>query len=341
MTMKQMNQVALIQMYKLILILLLTFLNLNAQDLKPTFVYTASGGVTDIVMSKNKIYVATKASIVDIFDLKTKKLIQKIKIPQIKDFMGDTIDAKIYNVDTYQNKVLLTVQGAKGFREVYIYQNNNLEKVISIKEHLYISKSKFIKDNLILFSLLSNEMYLYNIKTKKTIWKIDVKAQDAQFNSTFADFTLNEDKTIAVVADESGNLKLVNIKKAKVIKVLSGKNLDKVFMVDIKNNKIITAGQDGKCVVYNLKNSTDYFLRKKHWFLIYGAGLSPSGKLGAYSSDENNNVTVFNTNTKSKLFKLTQNLMTLSSILFINENEIFVTTDSNKFNYYNLKKGKK
>ena len=52
--------------------------------------------------------------------------------------------------------------------------------------------------------------------------------------------------------------------------------------------------------------------------------------------DENNNVTVFKTNTKSKLFKLTDNLMTLSAIIFINENEIFVTTDSNKFNYYNL-----
>ncbi|MEA3513135.1 MAG: WD40 repeat domain-containing protein, partial [Campylobacterota bacterium] len=204
-------------------------------------------------------------------------------------------------------------------------------------KQLFVGKAKFIDDEHIAFNTLGNEMYLYNYKTKKTLWKIDVKPEDATFNSTFADFALNETRDTAVVADESGDLKIVDIKKAKVIKVLAARNLDKVFKVDFKNDKIITAGQDGRCVVYDLNNNNDYFLREKHWFLIYGAGLSPSGKFGAFSSDENNNVTVFNTKTKEKLFKLTQNLMTLSSILFISESELFVTTDSVKFNYYNLK----
>lgn len=325
-------------MLKLFLISLLFFINIEAKNLTPTFVYKASGGVTDIVSSNGKIYVATQASGVDVFDIKTKKLLEKISVPKIKDFMGDVIDAKVYNVDVYKDKVLLTAQASKGFREVHLYQNGKTNIEISIEKKMFISKAKFIDDELILFSLLGNEMYLYNYQTNKIVWRIDVRPDDAVFNSTFADFALNEDRTIAVVADESGDLKLVDIKKAKVIKVLAGKNLDKVFKVDIKNNIVITAGQDGRCVVYNLNNSSDYTLRKAKWFLIYGAGLSPSGKLGAYSSDENNNVTVFNTNTKQKIFKLTKNLMTLSSILFINENEIFVGTDSDKFNYYNLKK---
>ena len=324
-------------MNKILLIFILIFINLNAKDLKPSYIYEASGGVTDIVTNGSKIFVATDASSVDIFELKTKKLIKSIKVPQIKDFMGDIIDSKIYNVDVYNDKILFVAQATSGFREIYISNNNKLEKVITVKQKLYVTKAKFIDDELMLFSLLGNEMYLYNYKLKTIVWQIDVKPQDAQFNSTFADFALNEDKTIAVVADESGDLKLVDINKAKVIKVLAGQNLDKVFKVDIKNNKIITAGQDGKCVIYNLKNDSAYALRKKHWFLIYGAGLSPSGRIGAFSSDENNNVTVFNTHTKSKLFKLTNNLMTLSSILFISENEVFITTDSNKFNYYNLK----
>ena len=84
------------------------------------------------------------------------------------------------------------------------------------------------------------------------------------------------------------------IKKAKVIKILAGYNLDKVFKVDLKNNKIITAGQDGRCVVYNLNNNKTYFLREEpNWFLIYASALSPSGKLGAYSSDENNSSLAF------------------------------------------------
>ncbi len=324
-------------MLKLFLLISVLFSSLVAKDLNPTYVYEASGSVTDIVSANDKIYVATDASCVDIFDLKTKKLINKIKVPQIKDFMGDVIDAKVYNVDVYKDKVLLTVQASKGFREVHIYQNNKIETVITIKRRMFISKAKFINDEEILFSLLSNEMYLFNYKTKKILWQLSVKPPDATFNSTFADFALNEDKSLAIVGDESGDIKIVDIKKAKVIKVLADKNLDKVFKVDIKNNTIITAGQDGRCVVYNLKTNNDYFLRKEHWFLIYGAGLSPSANLGAYSSDENNNVTVFNIKTKTKLFKLTNNIMTLSSILFINENEIFITTDSEKFNYYNIK----
>ncbi len=324
-------------MNRLILIFLLMFVGLNAKDLTPTYVYEANGGVTDIVSKDSKIYVATDASCVNIYDLKTKKIIQTITIPQIKDFMGDLIDAKVYNVDVYNNKILLTSQGAKGFREVYIYEDSKQYAAITIEAKMFISKAKFVDEDTIIFSLLSNEMYLYDLKAKKEIWKIDVKAKDAEFNSTFADFALNEDRTMAVVADESGDLKIVDIKKGEVVKILAGKNLDKVFKVDYKNNTIITAGQDGRCVVYNLKNNSDYFLREKHWFLIYGAGLSPSAKLGAYSSDEQNNVTVFKTSTKTKLYKLTNNLMTLSSILFINENEVFITTDSNKFNYYKLK----
>ncbi len=323
-------------MYRLLLIVFIFMLNLNAKDLKPTYIYEASGSVIDMVSLNNKIYIATDASCVDVFNLKTKKLISKIKVPQIKDFMGDVIDAKVYNVDVYKNKVLLTAQAAKGFREVHIWENGKVDTVITIERRMFISKAKFINDEEILFSLLGNEMYLYNYKAKKDIWRINVKPDDATFNSTFADFALNEDKTMAVVADESGDLKLVDIKKAKVIKVLADKNLDKVFKVDIKNNTIITAGQDGRCVVYDLKNNADYFLRKEHWFLIYGAGLTPDAKYGAYSSDENNNVTVFNIKTKKKLYKLTDNLMTLSSILFLNKDEIFITTDSNKFNYYRL-----
>jgi len=324
-------------MNRLILIFLLIFIGLNAKDLSPTYIYEASGGVTDIVSSNDKIYVATQTSCVDVFDLKTKKLLQKITIPQIKDFMGDVIDAKVYNVDIFNDKVLLTSQGAKGFREIHIYNKGEQHIAISIEAKMFISKAKFVDENTILFSLLGNEMYLYDLKAKKEIWKIDVKPDDEVFNSTFADFALNEERTIAVVADESGDLKIVDIKKGKVVKILANKNLDKVFKVDYKNDTIITAGQDGRCVVYNLKNGSDYFLRKKNWFLIYGAGLSPSAKLGAYSSDEQNNVTVFKTNSKSKLYKLTDNLMTLSSILFISEDKVFVTTDSNKFNYYELK----
>ena len=322
-------------MLKKIIVFIITIANLYAiNEVDPTFVYKASGGVTDLVANDGKLYVATQASSVDIFDIKTKKLIKKIKVPQIEDFVGDTIDAKVYNTDVFNKKVLLTVQDTSGFRELYIY-DNKLTKLISKDESLYISKALFVDDTHIVFCTLGNIMYMYDIPTRKILWNIDIKAPEAEFNSTFADFVLDKTKSTAVVADESGDLKVVDIKTKQITKVLSGQNLDKVFKVDIKNNKIITAGQDRRCVVYNLSTGSSYYMSVD--FLIYAAGLNTDATLGAYSSDEQNNVIVFDTNTKQKLYKLKKNLMTLTSILFINDKEVFVSTDSNKFNYYKLK----
>jgi len=310
---------------------------LFASEIKPSYVYAADGAVTDIVSKQEKIYVSTNVGAINIFSLKNKKLLKTIKIPKIKDFMGDLADAKIYNLDIFKNKILFTAQATRGYREVFLYENNTLTKIISIENKSLVAKAMFIGDDTILFSTLGNEMYLYNFEKQKTLWQINIRNKADNFNSKFSDFTLNETKDLAVVADESGDLKIVDIKQAKISGYLKGQNLDNVFKVDFKSNTIITAGQDGRCVVYNLKKDTRYYLKEKRWFLIYAAALSPSAKWGAFSSDENNNVTVFDIYSKQKLFHLTGNFMTLSSILFLNENEIFITSDSNKFNYYNLK----
>ncbi len=75
---------------------------------------------------------------------------------------------------------------------------------------------------------------------------------------------------------------------------------------------------------------------KEFSFLIYSAGLSPSETLAAVASDEENNVTVFNVNSKENICNLTQNRSTLTNILFINENEIIVSSDDKKINFYKL-----
>ena len=107
-----------------------------------------------------------------------------------------------------------------------------------------------------------------------------------------------------------------------------------IKLENIKNDLIITAGQDRRVGIYNFDEKKSYY--KEASFLIYSVGLSPSGKLGGFASDEENNVTIFNTNTKENLYKLTQNKSTLTNILFFNENEIFVTSDDKKINYYKL-----
>ncbi len=316
-------------MKKIIIFLVLTISAYAASIQKPDRTFVSSGSVVDLVYKDSKLYSATDASCVDIFDVNTGEIIQKIKVDQILDFMGDIIDSKVYSVDLIKNKILILSQAQKGARRVHIYENDKLELIIPYTEKLFIAKAKFLDENTILLGLLSNEIISYDIKNRKVNYRIAVS------QSKFSNFVLNEDKSEVIVADESGDLKIHATKDAKLLKELSGQNLDNVFQVDTKNGIIITAGQDRRVVVYALKFNSSYYIHAK--FLVYSVGLSPSGKIAGYASDENNNVTLFNTITKSELGTYGGNKMTLTSILFINENEFFSSSDDKTINLYKIK----
>lgn len=315
-------------MKKILILVILVVSLFGANIQKPTAQYISSGAVVDLVFKENKLYSATDASCVDIFDFKTKKIIKQVKVSQITDFMGDTIDSKVYSVDLINDKMLILSQAQKGARRVHIYENDKLELVLPYTDGLFIAKAKFLDKNTILLGLLSNEIISYDIKKKKQNYRIQVS------QSKFSNFALNEKKDEVIIADESGNLKIHKTKDASFIKELAGQNLDNVFQVAIKNGVIATAGQDRRVVVY-VPNKNPYY--KKTHFLIYSVGLSPSGKIVGYASDEKNNVTVFNTLTKETLGIFSENKMTLTNILFINENEFFSSSDDNTINFYKIK----
>ena len=316
-------------MKKIVTILILITSIYGANIQKPTAQFISSGAVTDIVYKDAKLYSATDASCVDIFDTKTKKIVKKIQVSQIKDFMGDIIDSKVYSVDVIKNKILILSQAQKGARRVHIYENEKLELFIPYTEKLFIAKAKFLDENTILLGLLSNEIISYDLKNKKENYRIAIS------QSKFSNFVLNENKSEVIIADESGDLKIHATKDAKFLKELSGQNLDNVFQVDYKQGIIATAGQDRRVVIYALKFNSSYYEHAN--FLVYSVGLSPSGKIVGYASDEDNNVALFNTITKSKLGVYGGNKMTLVNILFINEKEFFVASDDKTINLYKIK----
>ena len=314
---------------KITLLLLITSSLFSATIQKPTAQYKADGAVIDLVAQKGKLYASTKVSVVDVFDIKTKKIIKKIKVPNITDFMGDEITAKIYSVDILDDEILILAQAEHGYRSIYIYKNNKLNPIITTDDKLYIAKAKFIDKNTLVLGLLSNDIISYDIKTKKQNWSVQPSG------SKFSNLVLNEDKTEVAICDESGDLHILNTKDGKILKALNGQNLDNVFQADYKNNIIATAGQDRRCVVYNLKTGSAYY--KTTHFLIYSVGLSPSGKIAGYASDENNNVTLFKTDTKTKIGMFGGNKMTLTNIIFLNEKEFFVGSDDKTINFYKIK----
>ncbi|MDD3854218.1 MAG: hypothetical protein A3J96_01105 [Sulfurimonas sp. RIFOXYC2_FULL_36_7] len=315
---------------RVITILMMFLTLLFSQNMKqPTSKFTSSGSVVDIVYKDDKVYSATNASCVDIFDYQSKKLIKKIEVEKIIDFMGDTIDSKVYSVDVIDDKMLILSQDKQGFSRLHIHQNNKNELIFDYTKGLGVLKAKFLDKNTILLGLLSNELISFDIKKRTSNWSIQVSG------AKFSDFALNESKNEVVIADESGNLKIHNTKDGKLIKLLSGENLDNVFQVDYKNGIIATAGQDRKVVIYAPKFGSAHHVKSN--FLIYSVGLSPSGKTVGYACDENNNVAIVDTISKSEIGRFSGNNMTLSKIVFVNENEFLVGSDDRIINQYSVK----
>jgi hypothetical protein len=311
---------------KIILMLSLFFISIFAKDIKPDFSFKASGGVTDMVLVGDKLYAGTDASCVDVYDIKQKKAIDKMCVSKIKDFMGDDIDSKIYSIDVLDDALLILSQDNGGFRRVDIIKDGKIFHIITKDDHLYISKAKFIDKNTILLGLLSNIIVSFDIKTKKYNWEIQPT------ESKFSNFVLNEDKTKVVTTDESGDLDMLDLKTGKVIKRFTGLNVDNVFQVDWKKDTIVTAGQDRRCAVFNAKTAKGYY--KQATFLIYSVGLSKNGDIAGFASDELNNVTIFNTFTKSDKVKLVGNKANISNILFVDDNDVFVSCDTDEINHY-------
>ena len=311
-----------------IFIFSLSISNINAKDSNPQHSLMASGGITDLVLQEDKLFVATTASSVDIFNIKTNEKIDSIKMPKIKDFIGDIIESKVYSVDVLKKDILILSQGENGGRNVNIYKDGQMQSIIEDTQRLFIGRAKFLDENHIVYALLSNQIYLYDIKNKKVLKEIQIS------QSKFSNFKFTQDKSKIIICDESGVITMIDSKSFEVLKTFKSQNLDNVFQIDIKNNLILTAGQDRRAAVYNINTNEAYY--KEFSFLIYSVALSPSTKLAAFASDEENNVTIFNTTTKENLYKLTQNKTTLTNILFINENEIIVSSDDKKINFYKL-----
>jgi hypothetical protein len=313
-------------MKKILIFISVFVVLLHAKDVKPDFSLKASGGVTDMVLVGEKLYASTDASCVNIYDIKQKKEIDKICVSKIKDFMGDDIDSKIYSIDVLDGALLILSQDGGGYRRVDIVKDSKVSHIITKDDHLYISRAKFIDKDTILLGLLSNVIISFDIKTKK------YNLENQPTESKFSFFVLNKEKTKVITTDESGDLQMLDIKNGKLLKSFTGLNVDNVFQVDWKKDTIATAGQDRRCVIYNAKTTKGYY--KQATFLIYSVGLSPNGDIAGFASDEQNNVTIFNTFTKSDKAKLLGNKANISNILFVNENEVFVSCDTDEINHY-------
>jgi WD40 repeat protein len=296
----------------------------SMQNLTPTFSLKAKGDVQDIVYHNGLLYAGNSNGSVEIFDLSTQEMIKRIEIPTIIDFMGDEMPSKIYSIDVIDNRLLIVSQGMKGYRNLWIYENDALIKAIDIEQKYFIRQAAFVNKHHILFALLSNQIGLYNLQTKKLEYMFQVSP------SSFSHFKLSEDKQHFVTTDESGVVRSYESLNGKFIQKIGAKNLDRVYQLDYKNGVVLTAGQDRKAVIY----SNSYTASLDFDFLLYSCALSDDASLGAVSYNEKNEVLVFDVQSRKYLYNLMGQKATLTQILFISNQEVFASSDSEIINYW-------
>ncbi|WP_456480756.1 nitrate reductase [Nautilia sp.] len=299
-------------MKKIIILLICIY----AFALMPVKKITYNGYISKITYNKTYLIAGLENGTIVIKKFDTLKNIEKISLPKIHDFMGDLISMPIYSLDIApDNKhLMILAEGEDAKRELFIYDldTKKLKHIFTTKETLM--KGTFIGNDKIFFALLSDEALLYDLKNKKNIYRTQIG------NYVFSTYAINKDKTLSVFGDESGALKIVDIKTGKKIKELKGFNKDKTLSCDIEKNLAINGSSDMRVAVYNIKNGYSK-LTLKVKFLPYGATISPDLSKFAVQYNEKNDIAIYSMYNKL-LNVLKGHTMALNGIKFLDAKTI-------------------
>ena len=315
---------------KKILTYLLLGVSIFAATLTPNKVIHFSSYIDKLAFNDKYLIGGLENSTVEIKDFNTLQTIYTVQLPKIHDFMGDLQPMPVYSVDISPNgkKLLILTEDEEAKRDLFIFDfgSKMLTKIFTTKETLM--KARFINNDQIFFGLLSDEVALYDLPSKKYVYKVQA---DSYVFSTFA---LNETKDKAAIGDESGSVKIIDVKNGKVLSKITGYNKDKTLSLDYVKNFVINGSSDKRVAVYDV-DSKYAKIEMNANFLPYAVALSPELKTFALQFDENNDIKVFDFN-KKELFTLHGHTMPLNGIKYINENKI-ISFSTGEVIIWNLK----
>ncbi|MFT7823466.1 MAG: WD40 repeat domain-containing protein [Sulfurimonas sp.] len=301
-----------------------------AQTLTPLHEIVVKGTAKDIVVDETHLYVGTDQGKLQVYDYQAKQFVKEISLPNVIDFVGDSVPARVFSVDHIEGRfLLLSDSGKGGYSDLWIHENNQTIQLLGAEDKKAVIKARFIDKDHILLGYLSNEAVLYDVKERKERYRVQLS------ESKFSDFALNEDKSKAVYGCESGVLSVIETLTGKIIKTLKGINRDNTYKVDFKKDTVSAAGQDKRGAIYSVSSGEGDFIEGS--FLIYATGLSPSACQVAFAMDERNNISIYNVNTKSKRYLLKGQKSTLNAIIFKDKQTLFSASDDNTVMMWKLK----
>jgi WD40 repeat protein len=318
------------RMKKMALVALLMWGWMQAAEYAPVQEIRINGAAKDIVLHGNRLIVGTDHGRLQVYDYVEKKFVKEIRIPDIKDFMGDTISARVASVDYMDGRyLLLSDSGVGGYADLRIHEDNVTRSILDENDKRPVIKVRFLDKDHVVMAYLSNEVSLLDLRNKKEIYRVQLS------ESKFSDMALNEDRTLMAVSCESGEIAVLETKTGKILRRLSGINLDNVYKVDIKKDYVSGAGQDRRASWYNWRSGKGGYFPGN--FLIYATGLSPSARRVAYAMDEQNDITVFDLGSGSRIALLKGQKSTLNAIVFKDDTTLFSASDDDTVMMWRIK----
>jgi WD40 repeat protein len=277
----------------------------------------ADGAVNDIVLSDDGALIAgTDHGSLQRIDLKTLKVETLFHLPQVKDFMGDLIDDKVFSVDELGGRYLiLSDSGQGGFSDLRILEGGKARKLFGAQARHTVIKARFIDKDHILYATLGNEAVLYEISSGKELYRRQLS------ESKFSDFALDAARKRAVFSCESGVLTVIDTATGKTLKSIDKLHVDNVFSVDIRKDWVVAGGQDRRASYTNLSTGERGYFKSD--FLIYAVALSPSAKTAAYAMHDDNSITLYHLSTKTPFALLKGQKSILTRIVFQDERTLF------------------
>ena len=87
----------------------------------PAASIVVSGLAKDMVLRNKRLIIATDAGKAEVYTLPERRKALEISIPNVKDFMGDTVPARVLSVDAIGERYLiLSDSGKHGYSDLYL-----------------------------------------------------------------------------------------------------------------------------------------------------------------------------------------------------------------------------
>ncbi len=275
----------------------------------------ASGDVSDIIVDKNLIIASTVNGTIETFDIKSHRLISKVRFGKIKDFTGELVNVEVFKLLKIGPKLFAIVHGENGFNDIYEINGNIKNRIITGSSLNAVAISiKCCFDNQLIIGLLSNEIVKYNLKSSRITYRKQISSY------AFSDMVVDEKGQFAYSSDESGEIHKIDLKTGIVKRTFKGQNVDNVISLAYSSGLLIGGGKDRRLSIYNTKTGRAFYKNTNSF--VHAVGISPSGAKVVYYDDETNGLVVFNTHTNSKVKTLLGHKSMVTRILFITENRL-------------------